>query len=72
VPPDGGLRWTDGRNRALKVRRRAADLRGRAAHGRAAVEHKGFAEMKFRIYQHALTALLVTYTLVHTFGAKWG
>jgi hypothetical protein len=35
--------------------------------------------MKFRIYQHALTAMLVTYTLVHTFGAlvhtfgaKWG
>jgi hypothetical protein len=34
--------------------------------------HQGVAEMKFRIYQHALTAMLVTYTLVHTFGAKWG
>jgi len=28
--------------------------------------------MKFRIYQHALTVMLATYTLVHTFGAKWG
>jgi hypothetical protein len=33
---------------------------------------KGVAEMKFKIYQHLLTALLVTATLVHTFGAKWG
>jgi hypothetical protein len=33
---------------------------------------KGVADMKFRIYQHALTVMLATYTLVHTFGAKWG
>jgi hypothetical protein len=34
--------------------------------------HKGVADMKFRIYQHALTVMLAAYTLVHTFGAKWG
>jgi hypothetical protein len=33
---------------------------------------QGVAQMKFKIYQHLLTALLVTATLVHTFGAKWG
>jgi hypothetical protein len=41
-------------------------------HGRAATSTTGVAKMKFRIYQHLLTALLVTATLVHTFGAKWG
>lgn len=34
--------------------------------------HQGVAEMKFRIYQYALTVMLATYTLVHTMGAKWG
>jgi hypothetical protein len=38
-------------------------------HGR---EHQGVADMKYRIYQYALTVALATYTLVHTFGAKWG
>jgi hypothetical protein len=38
-------------------------------HGR---DTKGAAEMKFRIYQYALTVMLATYTLVHTMGAKWG
>jgi hypothetical protein len=33
---------------------------------------KGVADMKFRIYQYALTAVVAAYTLVHTFGAKWG
>ena len=38
-------------------------------HGR---NTKGVADMKFRIYQYALTVMLATYTLVHTMGAKWG
>jgi hypothetical protein len=38
-------------------------------HGR---DTKGVAEMKFRIYQYAVTVMLATYTLVHTMGAKWG
>jgi hypothetical protein len=33
---------------------------------------QGVAQMKFRIYQYALTVMLATYTLVHTMGAKWG
>jgi hypothetical protein len=44
----------------------------RAVQGRAAATPRGVADMKFRIYQHALTVMLATYTLVHTFGAKWG
>jgi hypothetical protein len=43
-------------------------------HGRArtrGLDNKGI-PMKFRIYQHALTVMLAAYTLVHTFGAKWG
>jgi hypothetical protein len=43
----------------------------RAVHGRAAAT-PGVADMKFRIYQYALTVMLATYTLVHTMGAKWG
>jgi hypothetical protein len=38
-------------------------------HGR---NTNGGCDMKFRIYQYALTVMLATYTLVHTFGAKWG
>jgi hypothetical protein len=55
-PPDGRYRWTNGRNRALKV---VGQLPIAAA-------------MKLTIIRYALTALLVTATLVHTFGAKWG
>jgi hypothetical protein len=33
---------------------------------------RGVADMKFRIDQYALTAVVAAYTLVHTFGAKWG
>jgi hypothetical protein len=45
------------------------------AQGRARTrgrDTRGVADMKFRIYQHALTVMLATYTLVHTLGAKWG
>jgi hypothetical protein len=35
-------------------------------------EHKGVADMKYRIYQYAMAIALATVTLVHTFGAKWG
>ena len=38
-------------------------------HGR---DTKGVADMKFRIYQYALTVMLAAVTLVHTMGAKWG
>jgi len=44
----------------------------RVVQGRAARDTKGVADMKFRIYQYALTAVVAAYTLVHTFGAKWG
>jgi hypothetical protein len=41
-------------------------------YGRTAASTRGVADMKYRIYQYALTVALATYTLVHTFGAKWG
>jgi hypothetical protein len=45
-------------------------VQGRA--GTRGPRYKGVADMKFRIYQYALTAVVAAYTLVHTFGAKWG
>jgi hypothetical protein len=59
-------------NLALKVRCAVADWVFRAVQGRAARDTKGVADMKFRIYQYTLTAVVAAYTLVHTFGAKWG
>jgi hypothetical protein len=62
----------DGRETSAKGPARICRL---GAQGRARTHGcntKGVADMKFRIYQYALTVMLATYTLVHTMGAKWG
>jgi hypothetical protein len=72
VALDGMSTATDGRESHAKGSVRACRLgvQGRAGtHGR---DTQGVADMKFRIYQYALTVMLATYTLVHTMGAKWG
>jgi hypothetical protein len=72
VAPNGHCASTGGRESHAKGSLRTCRLgvQGRArTHGR---DTKGVAEMKFRIYQYAVTVMLATYTLVHTMGAKWG
>jgi hypothetical protein len=44
----------------------------RVSQGRGPGRKQGGLPMKFRIYQHALSAVLAAYVLFQTFGAKWG
>jgi hypothetical protein len=60
-----------GRKSGAKGSLRSCRLRVQGPCTDARRDTEGVVDMKFRIYQYALTAMLAAYTLVHTFGAKW-